>query len=70
MQENIVIFLNCDMLELEIRDIYKKLYCDYVSFRIVTMFLSVSYDYVFEYCSSCNTVAPQSTCIMYAFPIR
>ena len=44
---NIVIFLNCDLLELEIRDI---------SNLIVTMFLSVSYDYVFKSCSSYSTV--------------
>ena len=44
---NIVIFLNCDLLELEIRDI---------SNLIVAMFLSVSYDYVFTSCSSYSTV--------------
>ena len=41
---NIVIFLNFDLLQLKIQD-------RIISF-IVTMFLSVSYDYVFEYCSS------------------
>ena len=32
MRVNIVIFLNCDLLELEIRDSSKKPYSDYVSF--------------------------------------
>ena len=32
---NIVIFLNCDLLELEIQDSYKKPYCDYVSFLLL-----------------------------------
>ena len=32
-----VIYLNCDLLKLEIRDSYKKPYCDYVS---------IPYDYV------------------------
>ena len=41
---NIVIFLNCDLLELEIRDSYKE--------TLSWLFLSISYDYVFEYRSS------------------
>ena len=32
-----VIFLNCDLLEFDIRDSYKKLYCDYVSFRFLRL---------------------------------
>ena len=40
---NIAILLNCDLLELEIRDSYKKPYRDYVFF--------ISYDYISEYCS-------------------
>ena len=44
---NIVIFLNCDLRKLEIQEI---------SNLIVTMFLSVSYDYVFKSCSSYSTV--------------
>ena len=39
MHGNIVIFLNYDLVQLEIRDSYKKLNCDYVSFRIAIMFL-------------------------------
>ena len=53
---NIVLFLNCDLTELEIRDSYEKVFCDHVSFCVVTMFLSVSYGNVLKYCSSCNTV--------------
>ena len=30
-------FLNYDLLELEIRDSYKKPYCDYVSFRFLRL---------------------------------
>ena len=30
---NIVIFMNCDLLELEVPDSYKKTYCDWASFR-------------------------------------
>ena len=36
-----MIFLNCDLLELEIRDSYKKLYCDYVSFRFLRVYFRV-----------------------------
>ena len=32
---NIVIFLNCDLLEFEIQHCYKKPYGDYVSFRFL-----------------------------------
>ena len=39
-----MIFLNYDLIELEIQDNYKKPY--------MIMFLSISYDCVFEYCSS------------------
>ena len=46
---NIVIFLNCDLLELEIRD-YKKLYCDNVSFRFLRLCLRVLW--VLQYSSS------------------
>ena len=41
---NTAIFLNCDLLELEIRDSYEKTYYNYVSFA--------SYNYIFKYCSS------------------
>ena len=37
---NIVIFLNCDLLELYIRDSYKKLYCDCFFPFLRTMFPS------------------------------
>ena len=36
--------MNCDPLELEVPDSYKKTYCDWAS--------SVSSDYIFEYCST------------------
>ena len=35
MRVNIVIFLNCDQLQLEIRDSYKKPYCNYISFHMI-----------------------------------
>ena len=41
MRTNIEINLNCDLLELEIGDSYKKLYCDYVSFRFLRICLRV-----------------------------
>ena len=34
---NIVIFLNCDLLEFETRDSYKILYCKYASFRFLRL---------------------------------
>ena len=37
---NIMIFLNCDLLELEIRDSYKKLFCDCFFPFLTTMFSS------------------------------
>ena len=37
-----MILLNCDLLELEVRDSYEKSYCDYISFHLMTMFSSTS----------------------------
>ena len=48
---NIVIFLNCDLLVLDIRDSYKKRHCEYVSFlflretQIFKIYLTGSYKY-------------------------
>ena len=66
---NTAIFLNCDLLELEIRDSYEKTYYNYVSFA--------SYNYIFKYCSSyssfvislhvCFSNQIYGVCMMHAF---
>ena len=53
---NIMSFLNFDLLELDIRDSYKKSYCDYVSFRFLRMCFQVLQFLQYNNCSSYSTL--------------